>query len=100
MGRALTAATGALGLTVGLRVRYARPAEPGQAYEVRGAVAGRDGDVIKTLARLTEPSGGLVAAAEATFRLVDAAAARRGDAGLPGRTLAYIDDELAEQASP
>lgn len=70
MGRAIWRTDRRPALTLGLRVRYVDAMKTGAAYTVRGEVRDRDGEIIRARAEIEQAGEGVVAAADATFRLI------------------------------
>ncbi len=74
-------------MTVGLRLRYVKSTRTGQPYVAIAEVQSRDGDLVRLTGRLESETDGLVAAADATFMLLDPARMDAARLGLPEETL-------------
>jgi acyl-coenzyme A thioesterase PaaI-like protein len=74
-------------MTVGLRLRYVQAMRTGQRYVATAEVQSRDGELVRLQGRLETESNGLVAAADATFILLDAERMDTARHGLPAETL-------------
>lgn len=74
-------------MTVGLRLRYVKVMKTGQPYVAVAEVQSRDGELVRLSGRLESATDGLVAAADATFMLLDAERMEAARHGLPEETL-------------
>lgn len=74
-------------MTVGLRMRYVQAMRTGQRYLATAEVQSRDGELVRLQGRLETETNGLVAAADATFMLLDVERMDAARHGLPPETL-------------
>jgi acyl-coenzyme A thioesterase PaaI-like protein len=74
-------------MTVGLRLRYVQAMRTGERYLAVAEVQSRDGELVRLQGRLETETNGLVAAADATFMLLDAERMDGARHGLPAETL-------------
>jgi acyl-coenzyme A thioesterase PaaI-like protein len=74
-------------MTVGLRLRYVKVMKTGQPYVAVAEVVSRDGELVRLQGRLESEKDGLVAAADATFMLLDPERLDAARHGLPEETL-------------
>jgi acyl-coenzyme A thioesterase PaaI-like protein len=74
-------------MTVGLRLRYVKVMRTGQPYVAVAEVQSRDGELVRLTGRLESATEGLIAAADATFMLLDPARMDAARQGLPEETL-------------
>jgi len=96
MARASLEATGLPAMTVGMRLRFIQVMRSGVPHLAQATVVSSDGNLVRVEGQLSAASGGLVAAAEATFFLWSPEQLASGKMGLPPETLETINAFLSQ----